>query len=144
MPMLVDGFNTTITLPNAGAGIVFIEKEVTPPGMDAGGEIDQTAMRNTKWRTRNPKYLITLTKVDIKAKYDPFAYPTILAALGRNQLITVNFPSLTMATQRFVKFYGWLDKFMPEALKEGDEPLANIEIFSSNQNGGVETAPVFA
>lgn len=142
MPMLVDGFNTTIAFPSAG--IMFIEKEVTPPGLDAGGNIDQTAMRNTKWRTGNPKYLVTMTKMDIKAKYDPFVYPTILAQLGRNQAIRLAFPSLTMATARFITFYGWLDKFMPEALKEGDEPLANMEIIPSNQSGGTETPPIFS
>lgn len=142
MPMLVDGFNTTITFP--GAGIVFIEKEVTPPGLDGGGEIDQTAMRNVKWRTRHPKYLVTLTKMDCKVKYDPFAYPTILSNLGVNRIIVTNFPSLTMAVARKVTWWGWLNKFVPESCKEGEEPLADAEFFPSNMNtAGVEVAPLF-
>lgn len=142
MPMLVDGFNTTITFP--GAGVTFIEKEVKPPGLDGGGEIDQTAMRNTKWRTRWPKYLITLTKMDLKVKYDPVFYASIVAVLNVNRQIVANFPTLTHSTARKVAFWGWLNKFEPEALKEGEEPLADAEIFSSQLNSSVvETAPTF-
>lgn len=143
MPMLVDGFNTTYAFP--GAGVTFIEKEVTPPALDGGGEIPQTAMRNVLWRTAWPKYLRTLGKMDSKVKYDPFAYSTIQAQINRNQAIVLNFPSLTMTTARRITLWGWLNKFAPEALKEGDEPLADMEILISNLNDSqIETGPVFA
>ena len=141
--ILVDGFNTTIVFP--GAGVTFIEKEITPPALDGGGEIDQTAMRNVFWRTRWPKYLVTLSKIDAKVKYDPVAYAAISLLMNINRTITVTFPSLTDTPTRTILFWGWLNKFAPNSNKEGDEPLADIEIIPSNLNGSrVETGPVFA
>lgn len=141
MAILTDGFNTTITFP--GAGVTFIEKEVTPPGLDGGGPIDLTAMRNVRWRTMNPKALITLTKMDLKSRWDPVIYSTIVASMNVNQTVVLNFPTLTNAPARKLTFWGWLNKFQPESLKEGEDPLADMEVFPSNHNAaGVETAPV--
>lgn len=143
MAILRDGFNTTITL--AGGGVTFIEKEITPPGMDGGGEIDITAMRNVRWRTRTPKALITFTKMDVKARYDPIIYSSILANINLNQLLGVFFPTLTNTPARKLSFWGWLNKFMPETLKEGEDPLSDMEFFPSNtNNSGVEVAPSIA
>lgn len=143
MSILLDGFNTTITFPSAGT--TFVEKEVTPPGVDFGGPIDFTAMRNVRWRTMAPKSLRTLTKMTIKAKYDPLVYNTIVAQGGVNQTITVNFPTIQAGlavAAHTILFWGWLDKFTPEALKEGDVPLADMEVQPSNINGSYqETAP---
>jgi len=49
MVMLRDGFKTIITI--TGVSGTFEEIEVSPPELDAGGSIDQTTMRNTRWRT---------------------------------------------------------------------------------------------
>lgn len=146
MGILADGFNTTISFP--GAGVTFIEKEVTPPAIDGGGEINITAMRNLFWRTKAPKYLVTMDKLAIKARYDPVVYGAggIRAVVNSNRQITLAFPTLFLggansAPAVTVAFYGWLNKFAPEAMKEGDEPLADIEIIPSMQNNGIETGP---
>ena len=65
MSYLTDGFATTVTFYALGTGTTLYAKEisVTPPGINAGGENDTTTMRNTTWRTRQPKSLKTLTNM---------------------------------------------------------------------------------
>lgn len=133
-----DGFKTIVTL--TGAGVSFYEKEVTPPSIDGGGENDTTTMRNTAWRTRQPKKLKTLDKATLKVSYDPVFYSTTVAQVNVNQSIVITFPDTHTLT-----FWGWLNKFAPDANKEGEQPTAEVEIICSNQdNSGVEQAPVYA
>lgn len=136
MGRMDDGFSTLISL----GGTDFWEKSVTPPGLSAGGEIDTTTMRNTTWRTRNPKSLVTMTPMSATCAYDPEGYETILAQLGVNQEIVVTFPDGSTLT-----FWGWLDEFTPGESVEGEQPTADVTFIPSNQNAsGVETAPVYA
>lgn len=138
MSVLTDGFKTTISL--TGAGVTFFEKEVTPPDIDGGGPNDTTTMRNTTWRTKQPKKLKTLGKFSAKVAYDPAFYSTTVAQINVNQLITVTWPD-----GHSLSFWGWLNKFAPDPLKEGEQPTASIELECSNQNNsGVEIAPVYA
>jgi len=141
MGRIDDGFATTITFADQGSGtgpgITFWEKEITPPGMDAGGENDTTTMRNTTYRTKAPKKLITMTPMTLVVSYDAVFYDDIVDMIGDNQLITITFPDTST-----VAFYGWLDKFEPGNIVEGEQPTATITIICSNQNvAGVETAP---
>lgn len=137
MGRLDDGYQTLIGFASSPT-VKLYEKEVTPPGMDGGGEVDTTTMLNTRYRTRNPKALITVSNAEMKCAYDTAVYPQIVALINVNNLITVTFPDgSTLA------FWGWLNKFAPESVKEGEQPMATVEIISSNQNAsGVETAPV--
>lgn len=134
MAFQTDGFPTTIDL----SGGVLCEVEVTPPGIDGGGENDVTCMRNTEWRTRFPKKLKTLTEASFTAFYDPEAYDTLLADLQVNQLVTITFPDGdTLA------FWGWIDMFEPDASVEGEAPQATVTIIPSNLDGSQEeVAPV--
>lgn len=136
--VLTDGFKTTINL--TGAGVTFYEKEVTPPDIDAGGPNDTTTMRTTTWRTKQPKKLKTLGAMSLKVSYDVAFYSTTVAQIGVNQAIVITFPDAHTLT-----FWGWLDKFKPDAIKEGEQPTAEIAIECSNQNNsGVEVAPVYS
>ena len=141
MSRIDDGFATTITFGDqtsgTGPGITFWEKEITPPGMDAGGANDTTTMRNTLYRTKAAKKLITMTPMTLVVSYDAIFYDDIIAMIATNQLITITFPdTATLA------FYGWLDKFVPGNIVEGEQPTASITIEPSNQtDDGVETAP---
>jgi len=142
MSRIDDGFSTKITFGSqpsgTGPGITFWEKTVTPPGMDAGGENDTTTMRNTLYRTKSPKKLITMTEMSATVSYDPIFYDDIVDMIKDNQLITITFPDSST-----VAFYGWLDKFIPGEIVEGEQPTADITIIPSNQtDAGVETAPV--
>lgn len=131
-----DGHSTTITF-SSNPSVKLWEKQVTPAGIEGGGANDITTMRNETWRTRSPKKLKTLTECSFTAAYDPAVYSQILAMINVNQQITVTFPN-----GKFLKFWGWLDKFTPARAVEGSQPEAECTVIPSNQNAsGVETAP---
>ena len=141
MSRIDDGFATTIEFASQASGtgptLTFWEKEITPPGMDAGGENDTTTMRNTLYRTKAAKKLITMTPMTLVVSYDAAFYDDIIDMIGDNQLITITFPD-----ESTLAFYGWLDKFVPGNIVEGEQPTANVEIVCGNQNAaGAETAP---
>lgn len=133
-----DGFPTTIAFANA-PNISFWEKEITPPGFSGGGANDTTTMRNTAWRTKAPKKLLSLTDVTGTAAYDPKIYNDIVAQGNKNQQMTTLF-----ADGSKLQYYGWLDEFKPNPVKEGEQPTAAFTIIPSNQDGtGAEVAPVY-
>jgi len=142
MAFLTDGYQTLISF---SAFPVFVpqsvkEKEVQPPDLDGMGEIDTTTMRNLRFRTKQPKHLITLGDVKLRVQYDPQAYSEIVDnILNTNAQWTITFPDASTLT-----FYAWLDKFVPDSLKEGEFPLADIIIHCSNSdNCSNEKAPIF-
>lgn len=138
MARIDDGFATLVEFAE-DSNVQFWEKEVTPPGMDGGGENDTSTMRNTTWRTRAPKSLVTLTEGSMTAAYDPVVYDEILAMLNVNQQITITFPD-----DSTLVFWGWINEFTPNAAVEGEQPTAEVTIIPSNQNtSGVETPPVY-
>ena len=141
MGVLLDGFKTLITFATSGFTLVF-EKTVTPPGMDAGGPIDVATMQTTLWRPRVAKSLITLTECTFMAAYDVGGFSEALTALGVNQLITITFTGDRVASDT-LQFYGWVDKFIPNENKEGEQPTVTVTVCPSNLNTSyVETAPV--
>lgn len=134
---LDDGHQTLISFA-AAPSVKFKEKTVTPPGIDAGGEIDTTTMLNTTWRTRAPKALKTLTNAMLTVSYDPDVYPDIVDLVGVNNLITITFPDAST-----LAFWGFANKFTPGEMKEGEQPTAELEIVCSNMDAsGDETTPV--
>lgn len=138
MGILNDGFATFFDFADFPT-VNFKEKEVTPPGVDGGGPNDTTTMRNTTWRTMQPKQLKTLTEASAVVAYDPQFEDDAVSMVQVNQLITVTFPDGSTW-----EFWGWLDKFTPNSHKEGEQPTANIVVHPSNQDAdGVETGPVF-
>jgi len=140
MAVMNDGFKTTISFSGAGSAITFEEKEVTPPGLSAGGAIDTSTMQNTTWRTMQPKALKTLSEATVVVAWDPIFYTSVQAMIGVNQSITITFPDLQTIT-----FFGWVDEFTPNANVEGEQPTAEITIIPSNTDlAGVESSPVIA
>jgi hypothetical protein len=134
--MLLDGFQTIITLQNIPLVRLF-EKEVTPPPITGGGPIDVTNMRSTGWRTAAPKQLKSLGQVSASCAYATEAIDSLMAQIGVNQTITVTFPDTSA-----IVFWGWVDSFTPSANKEGDQPVAVVVFHPSLRNiDGVETAP---
>jgi hypothetical protein len=128
MPIINDGHSTLITF-SENESIKFLEKTVTPPGLDAGGANDTTTMRNERFRTKQPKKLITMTDASAKVSYDPAVIDQIIAMLGVNQNITITYPD-----GETLPFWGWLDKFTPSEHVEGEQPTADISIIPSNQD----------
>jgi len=140
MPFLRDGFKTTITI--SGISGKFDEIEVTPPEMDSGGGIEQTTMRNARYRTKLGKALITMGTVSVKVSYDPAVIAQMHNFMGTNRHVTVTFPDGSTLV-----FYAIISKFTPDALKEGERPEATLELEPSNMSTAstpVEIAPVFA
>lgn len=139
MALLTDGHPTRVS----GASITifgtqFKEKDVTPPGVMGGGANDTTTMRNTRWRTKQPKKLATLDQMTVTVAYDPAAYTTIVSQLQVNQVITITWPD-----GHTLAFWGWLDGFKPNQMREGEQPTAVATFECSNQdNSGAEQAPV--
>jgi len=139
MSILTEGFPTTMTFAEAASGVAlyFEEMGVTPPGIDGGGPNDTTNMKNTAWRTQQPKVLKTLTGSQLTCHYDPAFLTGILAMINTNQLITLTFPDA-----QTWDFWGWIDKFQPGEIVEGQPPTATVMIEVANQNAaGAEVAP---
>ena len=138
MSILNEGHPTTISFSDeSGLTLVLFEKEVTPPSLDGGGANDTTTMRNTDYRTKQPKVLVTLGQASFTAAYDPACYDDLMFILNKNQLIRITF-----SNGDTLAFWGWLDKFTPARITEGSQPTAECVIECSNQNeSGEETAP---
>ena len=135
---LDDGFSTIITLSNVPA-IKLFEKEVTPPGISAGGPIDTTTMRNITWRTMSPRALKSLTPASVTAAFATEAIPQITEQVKVNQLITVTFPDLSTLV-----FWGWMEEFALNAFVEGEQPTATITFQPGNiDDNDQEVAPVW-
>ena len=134
MSILNDGFSTTITFSAGVSGVTLTtlmkEKEVTPPGISAEGEIDTTTMRNTAYRTKAAKQLKTATPASAVVAYDPALYDEILDLIGVNQAITITFPD-----DSTIVVWAWLDAFLPTGHVEGTQPTADLTIISSNVDG---------
>jgi len=139
MAILKDGFATLLAFAE-DSDVEMEEKEVTPGGVSGGGEIDVSTMRNTAWRTKSPKSLLTLLEGGATIVYDPAFYDEIIAMTNTNQAITVTFPNSSTLI-----FWGWIDEFIPNALVEGEQPTAELTIIASNLNDSdVETAPAYS
>lgn len=141
---LTDGHPTYIDF-DVASGVTltsyFREKSVTPPSITGGGENDTTTMRNSIWRTKQPKKLVSLGNMTFTAAYNPECYDLIVnELLNKNGLITVTFSDGST-----LSFYGWLDEFSPGASEEGSQPEATCTIICGNQDSASnEVAPVFA
>jgi hypothetical protein len=131
-----DGHSTYITFANL-PDIHLYEKEVTPPGVNGGGAIDTTTMRNEAWRTMSPKQLKTMSQIKATVAYATDVYPDVIAQINVNQEITIHFPNGAS-----IDIWGWLDEFTPGNNAEGAQPTASITVIPSNHdNDGVETEP---
>jgi len=135
---LDDGFSTIITLANIPT-VKLYEKEITPPGISAGGPIDTTTMRNITWRTMSPRALKSLTPVSATVAFATEAIPIVQGQIGLNQLVTVTFPDNSTLV-----FWGWLEEFSIGAMVEGEQPTATLTINPGNVDAdGEEVAPVY-
>lgn len=140
MALLTDGYSTRIQLQfgglvstggnGTGADLalnLLVEREVHPPGLDGGGKIDVTHMRNIRWRTAVPKSLVTVEELTVMCLYDPVAYQVLVTTLGGfiqvEEIITIFFPDGSE-----ISLPGWVESFKPQNHKEGDLPLAEVKL----------------
>lgn len=135
---LRDGFRSLITLASFPA-IKFWEKQTKPPGLDGGEPIDTTTMHNLRWHTMSPRSLAKSTDGSTTVAYDPKVFDQILQALNDETTLTYSFrDGSTYAC------YGYLQKFDPSELKEGEMPEASITLVTTNWDpvNNVEADPV--
>lgn len=138
---LDDGYRTTITFTQ-DTDLSLWYKTVTPPGLDGGDPTNTTTMLNDSLRTFAPKALITMTAMTVNAAYDPDVYNQLLALINVNTTITLTFPDTST-----IAFYGYLQKFEPGEMQEGEQPDASITIQPTNQDpsdGGEELPVIYS
>ena len=138
MSYINDGHGTIYSF-SLEPSVLFKEKAVTPPGLQGGGPNDTTTMRNIRYRTRQPKKLLTMSESKLTASYDPEVYDAIVDMMQVNQEITITWPNGASLT-----FWGWLDDFTPGEMVEGAQPTAEVTIIPSNQDDAdTEAAPTY-
>lgn len=130
---LQDGYQTLIGL-TLDPTIKLWEKTVTPPGVDGGDAVDFTTMHNTLWRTKAPRNLQEMTDISCTCNYDPDVYTNLLTAVNRADTITVLFPDGSK-----VAVYGYLQKFEPSDISEGDPPEASCTFVVTNWDPSADT-----
>lgn len=129
MAALQDGYRTLVTFA-LNPNLAFWEKRVTPHGVDFGGGIDTTTMRNSFLRTMTPKSLAKLTDMSIQVAWNPTLYLDAYAIMAFIQLVTTTFPDGSQ-----LRVMSWLDKFIPAEMVEGEQPMAAFTVIAANTNG---------
>lgn len=138
---LTDGFPTTISfalLP----GVNLWEVNVKPPGWDGGEAIDISTMHNVAYMTYAPRQLKKLTPISSNCAYDPNVLKQVTDSLiNKPGSITIWFPDNSA-----VSFFGYLQKFEPTDMKEGEHPVAACIIIPTNYDpvNNVEAGPLYA
>lgn len=130
---LFDGYQTFVAIStNAGAllddkpGNWLWEVTVTPVGIDGGDPINQDTMWNLVWHLVTPRHLKTLMEVMFTAAYDPDGYSGFIAWINIVTNITVYYPDGSTVT-----FWGFMRKFEPQEVKEGEMPKVNVTVTPS-------------
>jgi hypothetical protein len=127
MATLTDGLSTTLSIGEAN---YVCEIEVTPPPIDGGPGIPQDCMRSGDWMRMWPRRRKKLGSITTLVSWNPDVYgsningniPT-LVNVNQSQLMVLGFPN-----GKRIGFYGVVEKFEPQAMKEGERPTANITI----------------
>lgn len=123
-------------------------KEIQWPELDIGGGIDTTTMHNRTARTLAPKALLTIGKISMKVQYDPSIWGLFLnaalnatgiraAGTGVNNVGIMGVPTtlvLTAPNTATLALYVFINKFAPDVFKEGEMPMADMEVLSTNVN----------
>jgi len=134
-----DGYSTRIVF-SADTDIGLWMKTVTPPGWDGGDEIDITTMHNSALRTFAARSLATLTEFSTTCAWDPLVYDGVKNnLLNVETTVAVYFPDGTS-----LAFYGFLKRFEPGEMVEGEQPEATVTVQPTNRDPSTRTeeAPV--
>lgn len=125
--LLVDGLHNTISFLLANFTLEC--KELTVPGYDSRGGVDTTTLNNVSYVTMLPKLLKKQTDVSGVAVYNPTKLSTAASKVGITDYVTITFNDGSTFS-----FWGWLDKFTPNAMKEGEQPTVNFTVICGHQN----------
>ncbi len=135
---LTDGHPTRMSF-SLNPNLLIYEMSVKPPGIAGGGPNDTTSMRNTTWRTRQPKKLKSLKAISFTAQYNTLAFNQLLAMVNNIQTATITYSD---GTNHVV--YGWIDDVDYNDTVEGSPPTMTVTFEPSNADAnGNEIGPVF-
>lgn len=136
---LEDGFSTKISFAS-NVTIEFWERTVKPPGIDGGDAIPTSTMHNVAVHTFAPRHLKKYDPITVMVNYDPKCLVDVNSLINVRDSITLKFPDGSTLC-----FYGYLQKFEPGELKEGEEPDATITIIVTNWDpvNHLEVPPVY-
>lgn len=123
---LQDGYRTLIAF-NRNPNLLAWEKDVQPPGIDGGEQIQQTTMHNNVWRTCAPRSLKTLMEHTSTCAYDPAVYTDLVSLINMPTSITVRFPDGST-----LSYFGYLKKAEIKPHVEGDQPEMTLTIVPTN------------
>lgn len=140
MAFLRDGFSTLFAFATIAITppVQVVEKTVTAPGIEGGGGINITNMRNERFRTAVPKSLLTVKNLTLTVQHDPVWYNLASANFQVVDVATLIFPDLSN-----IEFYAWIDDISPQEHREGEEPLANMVVIPSMFFDGLEVPIVY-
>jgi hypothetical protein len=133
MAAIYEGKGTTLTA-GTSTGFTILKTAVTPPEISVG-EIDVTTLANTAWKTKKPALLKEAGVLKFKGIYDP----ALTVPYGVNEAWTLTIPE----GGGVQVFYGFLSKFAPGEIAEGNMVECDGEITISNLNVAVETGPAY-
>ena len=122
---LEDGHPSRITFARFPA-VIFWEKEISPPGVDGGSPKDMTTFFNRRFKTKRPRKLLELTDGSVTVLYDPGVFSTIIDMINVEDTITIEHADGSTRA-----FYGYMSKFEPGSMKEGDPPDAKVSFVST-------------
>lgn len=136
--ILKNGFKTVYS--NAYNPNVRVASKTTKlPGFTMGGGIDTTTNDNNAYRTMAARALAALTNGTQQVAFDSEAIGDIMDLKGRNCLWTATLPNGS-----HLDFYGFMDSFEPTGMTEGSQPIADMVIIVTNEDGnGNESAPTY-
>lgn len=138
MGMLEEGYQCLYEFSQNPALKIY-QIEVTPPSLDGGGPIDETTQHNEEVTTQSPKTLKRIGQAKITCGYEGLTFSEVWALLNQNGVITCTFPDGKGFEQ-----WGWIDKFTPTGMSEGNRPTAEVIIeWSNHDDNGVEVPPTF-
>lgn len=134
-----DGWGAKIAF-NRRPSLQIWERKVKPYVADNGDPIDQSTNWNKQVLTFAPRILNKLDDITIEGGYDADCYSDIMnGLLGAEGSITV-----TWGSGDKLDFYGYLRKFEPSDLMQGDKPLATLTVtFTNRDSTGAEALPVY-
>jgi hypothetical protein len=133
MGVVYEGKGTTLTA-GTSTGFTVVKTMVQPPEVSIG-EIEITSLANTAWKTKKPASLKEVGVLKFKGFYDP----ALTAPYGVNEAWTLTIPE----GGGVQVFYGFMSKFTPGEITEGNLVECDGEITISNLNGSSETGPAY-
>lgn len=138
--MLEEGFPCSLMFarfPN----IALWPKGFTPPGADGGDAIDITTQVNVRVKTKAARTLYMSPDLKLTVAFDPKTlYQCTNSMINQEGSCTFYWPDGS-----YLDFYGYLQKFEPKELKEGEHPEADVTVVMTNWDpvNKIEVEPVF-